>query len=179
MPEASRTESPCRSTKDWLWARHPANQPLEPVRYTGKWLVFAPCASVAARWEMISTATTRGQLGSGAKVSTDYPAASRDGRHVICVYTRDWRDLDDVRRVGRALGELGAVETGTLWYKADEQTLAGVYTASGPVSLYRMDPPYAELALYKGMRRFAETNREAALIVAEWEQRAPEDHSTR
>jgi hypothetical protein len=171
VPRARNAETPCASTKDWLWAHHPTEPPLELLRYTGKWLLFSPCELVASRWETIWAATRTGRLGFSAKVSTDCRVVGP--RHVICVYTRDWRDLGDVRRVGRALGDVGAVQTETLWYKADEQTLAGVYAGSGPVSLYRMDPPYAELALYKGMRRFAETNREAALIVASWAQRGP------
>ncbi len=44
---------------------------------------------------------------------------------MICVYTRDWQDRDDVRRVLGALRELGV--SWRLAYKTDEATGAGVY----------------------------------------------------
>jgi hypothetical protein len=44
---------------------------------------------------------------------------------LICVYTRDWQDRDDVRRVLGALRELGV--SWRLAYKTDEATGAGVY----------------------------------------------------
>jgi hypothetical protein len=51
---------------------------------------------------------------------------------LICVYTSDWHDKDDVRRVLRGLRELG-ISWG-LSYKTDEATLDGRY-GSG-VSIY-------------------------------------------
>ena len=44
---------------------------------------------------------------------------------LICVYTRDWEDQDDVRRVLGQLRDLGV--TWRLSYKTDEATLSGVY----------------------------------------------------
>jgi len=44
---------------------------------------------------------------------------------LICVYTRDWQDRDDVRRVLGALRGLGV--SWRLAHKTDEVTGAGVY----------------------------------------------------
>jgi hypothetical protein len=48
----------------------------------------------------------------------------REGEGLICIYTQDWRDVEDVRRV---IGELRALGiTDRLYYKADAQTLQGM-----------------------------------------------------
>jgi hypothetical protein len=44
---------------------------------------------------------------------------------MICVFTYDWTDAEDVLRVRQALRDLGI--TKKLGYKADEDTRAGRY----------------------------------------------------
>jgi len=46
---------------------------------------------------------------------------------LICVYTRNWQDKDDVKRVLRRLRGLGV--SWRLSYKTDEATVFGVYGA--------------------------------------------------
>ena len=48
---------------------------------------------------------------------------------MICVYTYDWTDEEDVRRIREVLRELGFVKK--IPYKADQETRAGRYAASG------------------------------------------------
>jgi hypothetical protein len=89
--------------------------------------VFVGAADVDRWWATISAAVQAGHLGCFAKTAT-----ARPNRHeispqtkVICVYTTDWRDRDDARRVLRALRELGI--GWRLTYKTDEATANGKY----------------------------------------------------
>jgi hypothetical protein len=56
-------------------------------------------------WFKIKKAVEEGRLGGSAKVSTAKPnPLSKDPRkHVICVYTYDWTDEEDVRRIREEL----------------------------------------------------------------------------
>jgi hypothetical protein len=70
-------------------------------------------------------------LGSSAKVST----AAKDPPekpHVICVYTRNYLDLDDVKRVRGTMRNLGFTEP--LCYKPDLYTYLNIYTGTTKVS---------------------------------------------
>lgn len=87
---------------------------------SGKWLIFLSLESIDRYWMKIKQAVEQGQLGSEAKVST---AGSRNkqGTHVICVYTYDYRDKDDVMRIRQMLHDLGIKRP--IIYKADEDTI--------------------------------------------------------
>lgn len=78
-------------------------------------------------------ATEDGSLGSEAKAATARPNSleASPGKKPICVYTRDWQDRDDVRRVLGALRDLGV--SWRLSYKTDEATSAGVYGRAASV----------------------------------------------
>jgi hypothetical protein len=87
-------------------------------------------------WERVKHAAKHGLLGPAAKVATAKPnPLGRPGRHVVCVYTYDWRDEADVLRVREELRRLGITET--IYYKSDEDTLAGRYSGAKRVSKYR------------------------------------------
>lgn len=102
----------------------------------GKWLIFLSEASIDRYWQKIKTAVEQGLLGSQAKVSTRSSASMPpdvrrkkeergDTRFVICVYTYDYEDREDVMRVRQVLRELGIQRP--IRYKADAQTRAGSY----------------------------------------------------
>jgi hypothetical protein len=82
-------------------------------------------------WQKIKAATEAGKLGDSAKVATAKPNqfAADPNKRVICVYTYDWTDVDDVRRVREELRKLGFVAK--IAYKADEDTYAGRYEVHG------------------------------------------------
>jgi hypothetical protein len=79
-------------------------------------------------WERIRGATIEGYLGTEAKALKDFTRA--------CVYTRDYRDLNDLRRVLTVLRELGV--RGWIDYKRDCDTDRGLY---GRGALYWQTPP--------------------------------------
>jgi len=97
----------------------------------GKWLVFVSAADVDHLWETIKLATEEGKLGSAAKVSTakPNPNAKDPNQRVICVYTYDCTDEEDVMRIRQTLRELGI--TNKIPYKSDSNTLVGKYAICG------------------------------------------------
>ena len=109
----------------WLHAQSPASRVLCSTSSTGKWCIFRSAQDVDAMWQRIENACTSQQLDV-AKVSTHKTSQYRDS-HVICVYTPDFEDKDDVRRVREILRELGCIEE--LGYKRDVDTRNGVYGA--------------------------------------------------
>ena len=117
------------SEEPWIWADAPGPAG-EDGAYTGKWMLFVPTSEVDEVWGKVAGSTEASELGSGAKVSTR--ANNRRNRHakgpdthVICVYTRDCRDVADVTRVLVELRRLGF--QGLLSYKEDGATLANRY----------------------------------------------------
>ena len=89
-------------------------------------------------WKKIKEATENGELGQRSKVATTKlnPNARDPTRKVICVYTYDYEDEEDVRRVREKLRGLGFINK--IAYKADEDTMAGKYstTVKGRISKY-------------------------------------------
>lgn len=83
------------------------------------------------RWDKIKRATEDGKLGSSAKVSTarPNPNAKDPNAKVICVYTYDWTDEKDAKRVREELRRLGI--SSKIPYKADNDTFAGKYANRG------------------------------------------------
>ncbi|XP_041360569.1 UPF0696 protein C11orf68 homolog [Gigantopelta aegis] len=89
---------------------------------SGKWLVYRDVCDIDAVWMTIANAVLANKLGQAAKVSG---RDSDDDHHVICVYTKDFTDVDDVMRVKLMLRQLGV--TGRLTYKPDIYTILGIY----------------------------------------------------
>lgn len=131
QPEAPTGPTPSRETTEyWLWADAPDASPPEDSRpWSGKWLWFTPLSLLDRSWATIRAATEDGLLGHRSKAATLINARpkSDDTRRPICVYTRDWRDIDDVQRVLTSLRALGIVDN--LLYKTNADTRGGRYGA--------------------------------------------------
>jgi hypothetical protein len=84
-------------------------------------------------WKLVVGELEAGTLGPTAKVASALP--NPNGRNpkvrLICVYTSNWRDKDDVRRVLRQLRTLGFQER--LSYKTDDDTIAGGYGSGSAI----------------------------------------------
>ena len=95
-------------------------------------------AQIDEVWDKVRVATEHGLLGGSSKVATAKPNSNAKNAavRVICVYTYDWTDRDDVMRVREQLRELGF--RSKISYKADSETIAGNYsgTTKGRVSQY-------------------------------------------
>jgi hypothetical protein len=112
---------------------------------SGKWMLFPAEGQVDQVWETVARAVWAGTLGDIAKVAT---AASDDGggggggggepqssardvgrddgpQRLICIYTADFSDGADVRRVLGAIKDLGLLDgqgRKTIYYKCDAYT---------------------------------------------------------
>ena len=84
--------------------------------------------NVNAVWESVAIGTASGQLGIGAKVGSDEGKGRRIAR-VCCVYTADFADEGDVRRVLEGLVERGLV--GRRYNGAGEGGERGIYYKCG------------------------------------------------
>lgn len=103
------------------------DQPAPADGKSGKWLVFVPVRYIDHYWRVIKEAVEEGTLGPAAKVATARPNehAVDPTRRPIVVYTTDWQDRDDLRRVLRELRTRGV--GWRLAFKTDEDTNAGIY----------------------------------------------------
>ena len=123
---------PTRTTHSyWIWQIAPGVDVDGCSRdEAGKWLIFLSPAEADDAWVAIRDATIAGNLGIGAKVSTDRKNPdSRDNRKVIYVFTKDWEDEADVMRVREYLKTLGFVDR--IGYKRNLDTYAGEYREKG------------------------------------------------
>lgn len=89
---------------------------------SGKWMLFPFPDRVNELWALVAHAVAEGELGHAAKVATDDGSGDSHAR-LICVYTEDFADKDDILRVLKKLVALGLVSTKgdkrPIYYKAD------------------------------------------------------------
>lgn len=92
----------------------------------GKWMLFPSIEYLDDTWSTVARATAKGTLGVDAKVATD---SGNHGGRLICVYTKDFSDKEDIRRVLVKLIDLGLVPSGKeggtgrpIYYKCDSYT---------------------------------------------------------
>ncbi|KAL6711627.1 hypothetical protein ACN47E_004561 [Coniothyrium glycines] len=88
---------------------------------SGKWMLFPKSADVERIWKTIAQGVIDNRLGTIAKVATDNGSAER----LICVYTKDFRDVNDIVRVLKELDTMGLVSSGggrCIYYKSDAYT---------------------------------------------------------
>lgn len=85
---------------------------------SGKWMLFPDPHKVAHVWSIVATATANGKLGPTSKVSTPDPS---EANTLICIYSYDFSDVEDVRRVLNEIVDLGLCHADgkPLYYKCD------------------------------------------------------------
>lgn len=90
---------------------------------SGKWMFFPTLEKLPQLWRSIAEGVTENRLGTGAKVATDNGSPNAATR-LICVYTKDFSDTDDVLRVLEELVKMGLVEENSqgIYYKCDAYT---------------------------------------------------------
>ncbi len=129
---ANLERQPSKVTDDyWIEARRKVADYPEYTDRGGKWLVFRSMDQLDEVWGHIRQAVEEGRLGNAAKVSTARPNPNGNGadRGIICVYSYDWTDEQDVKRIREELRALGI--TGKIPYKSDDDTLEGKYANRG------------------------------------------------
>jgi hypothetical protein len=130
-PNTDDDRKPSTVRKDeWIWAKRKTGSYKEDTKNCGKWLIFLTSAQVDKVWKLVKESVENGKLGNIAKVSTLYKTlGSRPNRHVICVYTYNWKDENDVRLIRLALKRIGI--TWKISYKSDTDTELGKYEITG------------------------------------------------
>ena len=95
---------------------------------SGKWMLFPSPEMVDKTWADIARSTWNGRLGSAAKVAVEAETKGYGPEsHLICVYTEDFSDRADVRRVLEGLKDLGMLKgTKNIYYKTDMYTYLDV-----------------------------------------------------
>lgn len=108
----------------------PKGKTTDPSK-SGKWLIFVEVKNIDEVWRKIKTATENGLLGAASKVSTSKPnsKSSDPNKRVICIYTYDYTDKEDVLRVREELRKIGIVSK--IPYKTDVATREGQYEVNG------------------------------------------------
>lgn len=106
---------------------------------SGKWMMFVDSVEINAVWSVVARATANNELGIAAKVAPDERDTRQD--RLICVYTKDFNDMEDVGRVIRKMRDLGLVEMRkAIYYKCDAYTYLGLNSQNEydiKASLYR------------------------------------------
>ena len=81
-------------------------------------MIFCSPEEVNEVWMIVARATANNDLGVAAKVA---PSDGFDDRkqRLLCIYTKDFTDLEDVTRVVEKLKDLGLVEAAgkPIYYK--------------------------------------------------------------
>lgn len=97
---------------------------------SGKWMLFPKQESLDDSWAKIVQGVVDGKLGTAAKVAT--AGSERKGGEavrLICVYTANFEDLQDVKRVLGGLVKMGLMpveRSRSIYYKCDAWTHLGI-----------------------------------------------------
>jgi len=105
----------------WIYARRLRGEYPKTTINSGKWLIFVNIDNIDIVWGKIKSATEKGRLGDISKVATvkPNPNATKNNLKVICVYTYDYTDKDDVLRIRKELRDIGIINN--IPYKTDRQ----------------------------------------------------------
>ena len=133
-----KIQKPSRVTDDYWVDVVSKKKSRSPTDNTGKWLIFTYSKDLDETWEKVAKATEKGELGFAAKSATAKlnPNAPNPDVKVICIYTYDSEDKDDVARIAWRLYEMG-VNPHVLNYKKDVTTLEGKYVNRGDTNISR------------------------------------------
>lgn len=122
---------------------------------TGKWMLFPTAEDVDQVWRTVAQATWDGSLGGTAKVAPHDPHTAKP-EQLICVYTEDFSDVDDVKHVLVEMKRLGLVKDGpmarVIYYKCDAYTYLDLGSGNEykiKASLYNSRDMFKEMSQQK------------------------------
>lgn len=150
----TKRKMPTQVTSDyWIWASRRDKSYPEDTDRCGKWMVMVYTSEVDQVWTVIRDAVEQNKLGSSAKVATMKPNehASNPDVKVICIYTYDSDDRDDLLRVLTALREIGILHRA--YYKEDNETLSGNYSFNTKRAVSKYWADYGKIELRVPKRR--------------------------
>ena len=114
----------------WIFAQRKVGGYPAHTSRGGKWLIFVSSYSAHTMWNKIKIALEEGRLGGLAKAPTAKHGLQSQGSKygVICVYTYDWKDRQDVERIREELRKIGI--TRKIPYKTDEDMERDIYRSN-------------------------------------------------
>lgn len=129
-----KEEKPSQVTEEyWVHAISKSKKKYpEPTKNCGKWMIFAYKGEQLDKiWEGVRKAIEKGLLGSSAKCSTakENPNSANIKTGIICIYTYDSNDKEDLKKIARGLFKIGNIKR--LLYKEDVVTYEGKYRNKG------------------------------------------------
>ncbi|KAJ5820127.1 hypothetical protein N7474_005718 [Penicillium riverlandense] len=94
----------------------------------GKWMLFPTVDRVDSVWGTVAQALEDGRLGDIAKVAPDDGSGDGGQARLICVYTANYEDKEDVKRVLNGLVDVGLVNADQrpIYYKCDAYTMLDI-----------------------------------------------------
>lgn len=110
--------------ENWL-VHYTKNDYQKHNEFGGKWLIFCDDKTVDKTWDKIKKLQDKNLLGNISKVSTNLNADRYNNSYVICIYTYNSNDKEDVLRVRESLSKNGF--NTPLKYKRDIETINRVY----------------------------------------------------
>ncbi len=120
-----KSEYPSKDRSDYWIVDYLKSDYHEHTKFGGKWLIYCNNKTVDNTWLLLKDNHKKGFFGNVMKVATALSAMSYKGNHVICIYTYDSRDINDVMRIRDSLRDIGFTEP--LKYKRDIETINNVY----------------------------------------------------
>lgn len=109
----------------WLQAHSPKIKFFESNEKTGKWCINLPKEEIDEAWLKIKEACRKNKFIL-AKCSTSRTSGTAQyPLFLICVYTNDWENTEDVQKVRQTLKDIGFTQP--LKYKRDIETINNVY----------------------------------------------------
>lgn len=119
-------KKPSKTCKiSWIYSiRKNVDEYPHDTIYSGKYLIFCDKNNVDNIWIIIKQATENGLFGDASKVSTKLQRKLKKKlNYVICIYTYNKNDADDLKRIKNNMIKLGFTN---FPYKTNQQTLLHV-----------------------------------------------------
>lgn len=94
---------------------------------TSQWMLFPGPDTLVHTWRTVCDGTVRNRLGINSKVAVG--DNQRGPERLICIYTKDFSDIEDVRRVLEEIIDLGLIQRNSprgIYYKCDAWTYLGI-----------------------------------------------------
>lgn len=112
----------------WRWAIDPDE--VETYKDSGKWLIFLNAEQENLMWNRICESLSYGELAQccyKAKMALRprFNEVSKENLKVVCIYTKDFNDKEQVKNCLKVLRSLGFNDV--MYYKTDNQTRSGLY----------------------------------------------------
>lgn len=106
-----------------------ADLAVEDHILTGKWMLFPKSTEANHVWEQVVQGVIDNRLGCTAKVAAD----DGNDERLTCIYTKDFRDVQDISRVLAELEIMGLLHPGrAIYYKHDAYTYLNIRSATAP-----------------------------------------------